>query len=163
VPARPARLVAGVLAVLVLAACGGGGASTTVPLSSSLDLATTTVVAGGQITGHVVVRNDTGRVLHAEACGSIFQALLTRPGYEPTPVWATCVQRVTIGRGRSTYRVTVTASYSRCSQSGPEGTVPACTPTGAPPLPAGRYEATVFEQGTVVPLPAPVPVRVAAR
>jgi len=166
-----------VAAVALAAGCTGrsathsttpptAGSSTTVPgtrpsLSATLALTATTVKAGGQLSGQVVVENDTGHALRVTGCGSIFQVLLTSGTYEPTPVWPTCVQIITIPKGRSAYRVSVATTYFACSQRGPSGTLPACTATGSSPvLPPGPYEARTFESGDAVPLPQLVDVRV---
>ena len=157
---RPARAAAGLVFVLALAGCGGSAAKTEPSLSASLVLSTRTVRAGGELSGRITVENNTGHSLRTVGCGGIFQVLLTSKTYKPSPIVPTCAKVFTIPRGRSSYPVTVSASYNRCSQSGPIGTIPSCTPTGTAPLPPGEYEATTFESGDAVPLPALVPVRV---
>ena len=141
---------------------GGSGATTQAPplLSTRLVLDSTTVKAGGVLSGHIAIENNTGRPVVASGCGSIFQVLLTSRTYQPSAVWPTCVQAITIPTGPSSNPVSVQARYNACSQSGPSGTLPACTPTGSPPLPIGDYEATTFESGNALPVPAAVAVRV---
>ena len=163
VSVRSALAAAGLVFVLSLAGYGSSGAKTKPSLSASLVLTTRTVRAGGELSGHITVENITGHSLRTVGCGSVFQVLLTSKTYKPTLIVPACFRVFTITRGRSSYSVTVRASYNRCLQSGPIGTISSCTPTGTsplPPLPPGEYEATTFEWGNAVPLPAPVPVRV---
>ncbi len=161
------RRLAPVLAVVILfASCSS--APTTRPHSSrppsslaltTLVLATTTVKVGGRISGDVVVENDLGRPIHTTGCLGIFRVMLTSRTYTPSPIWPTCLQKVTMPTGRSTYPIQVEASYNACSQVA-NGTLPACSSGAPPPLPPGNYEAKTFESGNAVPLPAEVAVRV---
>lgn len=138
---------------------GPGSSSTTVAkqVSATLLLDSQTIKAGGVLSGRVEVKNNTGQPLTASGCGGIFAVLLTSSTYHPTPIWPTCLEKITIPAGSSTYAVTVETRYNMCGGS---GGVPPCTSGGPPPLPPGDYAATTFESGTVVPLPSPVPVRV---
>jgi hypothetical protein len=129
------------------------------PLSATLVLPTTTVKAGGEISGQVVVENRTGHDIQLGGCG-IFQVLLTNNTYQPSSFWATCFTRYTIPMGESSYPITVIAAHNWCSQSGSTGTLPACLPNGPPPLPPGDYQATTLEAGDALPIPAPVKVTV---
>jgi hypothetical protein len=133
---------------------------TPAPLSATLVLPTRTMKAGGGISGQVVVENRTGQALRVTGCGGIFQVALTSSTYHPMVAWPACLQRITIPSGRSTYPVSVFASYEECGMSGPSGTMTACLPTGSPPLPPGSYEATTFEDGGAIPAPSSVAVTV---
>lgn len=112
------------------------------------------------MTGRVVVENNTGRVVHAWGCGTLFQVALTSPSYRPTVAWNTCLHRFTIPVGQSSYRVTVAASYLQCGQShSPGGTE--CPPGGRmPPLPAGDCRAMLFTARHLVQIPPGIAVRV---
>jgi len=129
-------------------------------LSAAVILETTTINAGGEIHGQVVVQNRTGHEIHVSGCRFIFQVLLTSSTYQPTVSWLQCLQAITIPEGRSTYPITVQASYWACGMLGASENMPACLPTGIPPLPPGDYEAKTFEDGGAVPLPAAVEVTV---
>lgn len=148
---------------LLLSGCSGGPGQAphaSAPLSASLVLPSTTVKAGGQLAGQIVVENDTRHALQTHGCGSIFAVLLTSQTYKPTPAWPACLQAISIPRGRSSYPVTVVATYTVCGQSGSTADIPACTPSGPPALPTGDYEAKTFESSNVVPVPAAVLVHV---
>lgn len=131
-------------------------------LSATLVLSTSTVRAGGQISGKVVVENATGRDINVVVCHSLFQVLLRSTTYAPEPGWLLCRQQITIPTGRSSYPVPVLATYNECGQSGATDSFPACLPPAnvMPPLSPGMYWATTFEDGNSIPLPTPVKVRV---
>jgi len=110
---------------------------------------------------HIVVDNESGHAIHVAGCLSIFQLALDSSSYHPDPAWPACLQMFTIATGKSTYPVTLTASYDACG-AGP-GT-PACLPgSGIPPLPAGEYRAVLFQSSNIVSVPASIPVRVTGR
>lgn len=109
----------------------------------------------------VVVENNTGRAVHVAGCGTLFQVALTSKSYRPTVAWTTCVQTITIPAGQSSYRLTVRASYSECSQNARHDGLRACLPDGQPPpLPPGDYHAKLFQVRHLVPVPAAIMVRV---
>lgn len=108
------------------------------------------------------MENFSGRPLVTFGCG-LFQVLLTNQTYHPGPNWPTCLQKITIPSGDSTYQITVVASYGICGQSSASGTIPLCGPSGMPGLPVGTYEATTYEDSQVIPTPPSIPVRVDAR
>ena len=126
---------------------------------SGLHLDATKVKTGGRIAGWITVENSTGRPLVTFGCG-LFAVLLTNQTYHPEPNWASCLQKITILTGDSTYPVTVTASYEMCAQGSSSVTIPACGPSGIPGLPAGMYQATTYEDSQVVPTPPTIPVEV---
>lgn len=171
-PVLAALAVVGIWSCILLTGCGASarGGSHSPSLSTRLSMPTRTVKAGGQLVGQIVVENDTGHPIHTYACGAIFQVLLTTATYKPTPNWLTCLTATTIPRGRTSYPVTVRARYNQCQQTGGGGGSPLCasfgdgssldTGSGPPPLPPGEYEATTFEQGTALPVPAAVAIRV---
>jgi hypothetical protein len=104
------------------------------------------MAAGSSMTGQVVVDNDTGHAIRTFGCLSLFQVALISGSYRPTVAWAACRQRFTIPAGQTRYRVTVSASYSQCSQSRPRHGLRACLPgERMPPLPPGTYHARLFQ------------------
>ena len=131
-------------------------------LSARLVLSTSTVRAGDEISGKVVVENLTGRDINLIGCHSIFQVLLRSSTYTPDPGWLLCSERFTVPIGQSSYPVPVRATYNECGQTGATAGFPACLPPPnvMPPLPPGEYWATTFEEGNWIPLPAPIRVRV---
>lgn len=113
------------------------------------------------MSGRVVVENNTGRAIHASGCLALFQVALVSGSYHPSVAWPLCLQPFTIPAGRSSYPVTVEASYSQCSQGRPQDGLKACLPgPRPPPLPPGDYRATLFQEGHLVPVPPAIPVRV---
>lgn len=129
-------------------------------LSAWLELPSPTVPAGSSISGRVVVRNLTGRPVPVWGC-VLFEVLLDGNGYRPVPAWPLCLRRFLIPVGESSYPVTVTATYNRCSERPTPSYGTPCLPGGLPPpLPPGSYRAIVYAGGHRLPVPAPVPVRV---
>lgn len=137
----------------------------TAPLSGRIELAETTVEAGGTIEGRVVVNNNTGEPIIVVGCGSIFQVALANDEIEPMVGWNLCAQDITIPTGESTYPVSVRASYNTCLGESGESTIPMvpCLEDGLPPaLPPGDYEARLYQGPEVVPEPSPIEIRVIA-
>jgi hypothetical protein len=154
----------------MVAACSGGSHATDVDhiarrpaasVSARVVLQSRTIPAGSAVAGRVIVDNDTGRAVHVVGCGALFQVVLTSSSYHPVVVWPTCLQRFTIPAGKSSYRVTVQASRTQCSQGKPHGPLKRCLPgLRMPPLAPGRYQAKLFQTGHAVAVPPPTPVRV---
>lgn len=112
---------------------------------------------------HVVVDNMTGRAIHAEGCGSLFQLVLGNSSHPAGEGWLACLHFFTIPVGKSSYPETITASYGSCGRVATAG-LPACLPDGRlPPLPAGEYRVMFFQSGHIVSAPAPIPVRITPR
>jgi hypothetical protein len=131
-------------------------------LSATLVLSASTVRAGGEISGQVVVENLTGRDIKLAGCHSIFEVLLRNSSYSPDPGWELCLEQIRIPTGHSSYPAAVHATYAECGQTGATGGIPACLspPNVMPPLPAGVYWATTYEDGSSIPLPGPIKVTV---
>ena len=112
--------------------------------------------------GDVLVDNDTRHAVHVAGCLTLFQVILTSSTYRPAVAWPACLQQFTIPAGQTgRYRVTLRASYSRCSQGRPQDGLKACLPGGRPPpLPHGIYYARLFQLRTLVQVPPAVTVRV---
>jgi hypothetical protein len=170
-----------ILLALVLAAAGCASSpaanpgaseqpvSPAAPLSIHVILPSRTMTAGAQLAGRVEVENNTGHAIRTEGCNGLFAVALASSRYHPIVAVTTCVERLTIPEGQSSYRVQVLASYLSCSVGHASGARPACLPgPRMPPLPPGRYRATLFflvSQFGPAPPAIPVLVRpaVAAR
>ena len=152
-------------AAIVLAGCsseaihGAPVPGTSGPVvSTRLELDSTTVRSGGELSGRILLNNHTGGPIKATGCGGIFQVHLTNEDPRTrNVVWPACAQPITIPVGTSTVQVQLEARYPECSTG--IGDVP-CVGQGTPPLPPGRYVATTFEIGGYVPTPPPVAVEV---
>jgi hypothetical protein len=167
----------GLLALLALAVgCSDNGrptADTASPAESAtisapdvfaqIELAPNEVTAGTTIHGQVVVTNNTGAAISATGCQSLFQVALSSPTYTPQILWLSCAQTMSIPVGTSSYPVTIETRLLGCVH-GPEthnsSEFPLCVNGQAPPLPAGDYEARLYQSPQVVPDPDPVHVRV---
>jgi len=165
--------VRALVVVLGLAVAGCSSGSQAVPpvpvhvpatISARVVLPARTMTAGSSMPGRVVVENDTGRAIRASGCLTLFQVALVSGRYHPAVPWLGCLQSFTIPRGRSSYPVTVAASYLGCGQAGPGSAAGACLPGGHPPaLPAGVYRAALFQLRHLVPAPPAITIRVTRR
>jgi hypothetical protein len=132
-----------------------------VPISARVVLPSRTMAAGSQISGHVVVENNTGHAIRVSGCGTLFQVALVSKTYQPAVAWLTCVQSFTIPVGEASYAVIVKASYLACSPGRRHRTLRACLPGKGPPgLPPGFYHARLFQAGQLLPVPPAIEVRV---
>ncbi len=126
-------------------------------------LPSTTMTAGSSMSGHLIVENNTGHVLHALGCISYFAVALNNARIHQGAGGAQCIEGFTFPVGESSYSVTVQATYFGCGGT-PLGTNPPClTHSGhtiLPPLPPGNYQAKLFQSGNVVPTPPSITVRV---
>jgi hypothetical protein len=163
-------LVTGCAGGLRHGAAGGDAAPTGDPaqsqaaISARLVLHSRTLTAGSSVSGHVVIENNTGHVIRTGGCYQLFQVLLVSRSYHPEPAWLQCLQFFTIPTGRSSYRVTVAASFNQCGESRSAGGLKACLPGGGmPPLPAGTYRAVLFQVRHLVPAPRATSIRVIAQ
>jgi hypothetical protein len=159
-----------VTSVLAAAACSGSGHAAlhhprktyeVIPssITSRVVLPSRTMMAGSSMTGHVIVWNNTGHNIRVASCGMPFAVALASRIYQPTVAFATCLDPFTIRTGRSSYQVTVFATYLACSLSRPSGGEKACLPgKRPPPLPIGHYRARLFQSANVVPAPPAPPV-----
>src|SRR5215471_13208124 len=163
-----------VLLALAVAGCASGSyASRQAPppaprdspalVSVQVKVPSRTLAAGSSMPAQIVVDNRTGHAIHVAGCGSLFQLALDSSSYHPEPLWPLCLHEFTIAIGKSSYPVTLTASYYSCGGAASTG-IPACLPDGQPPpLPAGEYRAVLFQSPHIVSAPAPIPVRVTPR
>lgn len=135
------------------------------PVSVRVVLPSRTMTAGSQMTGRVVVDNNTGHAIHEHGCLSLFQVALTSSTYHPKVAWAACLQLLTIPAGTSSYPVKIVATYFACGQGNSRDGLKACLPDQKlPPLPPGHYNAKLFIQVKhLAPAPPAIPVRVTAQ
>lgn len=142
---------------------------TTLPaaaVSIQLMLPSRTMTAGSQMAGHVLVDNRTGQAIREHGCHLLFTVALTSSTYQPDVTSALCAQIFTIPVGKSSYPVTVMASYLACNVGRSGGGLPACLPgeQRLPALPAGDYHAMLFFQvKQFAPAPPAIPVRVTSK
>ncbi len=126
-------------------------------------LSSLTMTAGSSVTGYVTVYNNTGYPLHEHGCGSLFQVALGNDAIEPDVAFPSCLETFTVPVSKSSYPVTVRATYLGCGGT-PLGNNSACVTThghtALPPLPPGQYEAKLFQSSNIVPIPPPIAVRV---
>jgi hypothetical protein len=108
----------------------------------------------------VVVENNTGRAISVYGCGTLFAIGLVNGTFRQDMAWPLCRQRLTIPAGESTWPAPIEARYNLCSQNG-HGFRP-CVDGHPPPIPAGDYQAVLYQSGHLVPEPPAVKVRVTA-
>ena len=130
-------------------------------VTARIELSSTTMTAGSTTSGRVVVENNTGQVIQASGCGSLFAVLLGNRGIHPDPVWMLCLQPLPIPVGESSYPVTIWASYQFCSRRPAWAACRRANPGGGPaPLPPGEYQAQFFQSSPVVTPALPINVTV---
>ena len=161
-----------VLLALALAGCASGSyasgsASPAAPrhspalVSVQVQVPSRTMEAGSSMLAQIIVDNRTGHVIHVKGCGSPFALAVGNSSHPAEVAWAACLKILTIAIGKSSYPVTITATYDQC---GGAASLPACLPHGLmPPLPAGKYGVVFFQSTHIVSVPAPIPMRVTAR
>jgi heat shock protein HslJ len=129
-------------------------------VTARIELPSTTMTAGSKMSGKVVVENNTGHVIPASGCGSLFAVLLGNAAIHPDPAWTMCLQPLPIPVGESSYPVMIWAAYQGCSTPA-QGDLPACLAAGGPPpLPPGDYQARFFQSSPVVTPALPIDVKV---
>lgn len=123
-------------------------------LSARVVLAADSMTTGSSMTGHLLLDNSTGHAIHVPGCHSLFQVALTSSTYRPTVAWSTCLQRLTIPAGHTSYRILLRASYSQCGRGPQHNGLKECLPGGRmPPLSPGIYHARLFQARTLVRIP----------
>jgi hypothetical protein len=130
------------------------------PLRARLVLPSTRLRAGEQMSGEVVVDNDTGGPIEVSGCGSFYVVALSNDSHTQSIGRDYCLERFTIPLGTSRWPVLVMGTFSQC-YGGPGGD---CLPGGGvPPLPKGTYRAEVqdyFAHDGPIPIPDPVTITV---
>lgn len=126
------------------------------PVTVRLVLDRTRVVAGTPIHGEALLTNTTSQSITVKTCAADGWLLvgLTNGQVEFNPATRVpaCSSTLRLSPGVSRFPITVSTSYQACTQSKTQAiaTLPACTPTGSPPLPSGAYVTRII----VVGLPA---------
>jgi hypothetical protein len=158
---RRAAIASVLLAVLALAGLVTGCARTPAKVSARLVLPSYTITAGHQLSGQVIIDNQTGHALHFRGCGSPVNVTLSNGHYHPTGAGAACAGTATVPTGQTTYPVKVEASYLSCSVGHADGNMPRCAPGDQPPpLPPGTYQASLSVAISVAQAPPPVIIHV---
>jgi hypothetical protein len=132
-------------------------------VTAHLELSETTVVAGADITGTLVIENDTGAPFRfGEECGTQFAVVLRNDAIPNDAVLfsAICEPVRAFAVGRTTLPFTVSGTYLGCAGDSSEPFIPCPPGGGLPPLPAGDYEATFVASDPTPLRPRPVPVTV---
>jgi hypothetical protein len=130
-------------------------------LAARIDLPSRTIAAGSTLDGHVIVVNNTGAPRTYSGCGGLFGVALANDTIDNQSAQPSCLMQIVLPEGETSYPVGVSASSSGCTNSQPASGLVSCLPGGVlPPLPVGKYDATLNQYGSDVPPPAPVPVRV---
>ena len=131
-------------------------------LRARLVLPSTRLRAGSQMSGEVVVDNDTGQPIDVSGCGSFYVVALSNDSYTQSFDSLYCLQRFTIPLGTSRWPVLVLGTLTECVDE--PGGEPRCLPGGGvPPLPKGTYSAEVVVDDTTngsIPIPDPVTITI---
>jgi hypothetical protein len=144
----------------------GASGSSSAPIKVRVALHHSRVVAGQPIKGTVTLTNTTSRQITVESCAQNgwLQVGLKGRGYtyQSSSTLIACPPSIRLAPGANRFPVTVLTTYESCLQPGGESvtSLPACTTTVPPPLPAGRYSTTVFLMGLPHMTEAPRPMTV---
>jgi hypothetical protein len=140
------------------------------PFAVRIELPSTVIIGGSQLTGHLVVDNNTGAALNLYSGGKVgctpkWGVMLGNNKIPPGGAFdSDCGTRpLVIRRGENHFPFTIDASYDHCGGTDIHGPIkPACvgSPPTAPPLPPDRYQAIFIGDLPGLPKPAAVPVRV---
>jgi hypothetical protein len=116
--------------------------------------------AGATMDAQIVVTNNSGAPVQTTGCHDLFQVALSSPTLTPNIAWLQCLGTLTIPTGFSTYPVKVYASALGRAGESIDNSIPKCIDGHAPPLPAGDYQARLYQVHQVVPEPESISVRV---
>jgi hypothetical protein len=181
------KLAVAFCCVSVLAACTNPQASSAPKLSHSTTTATAPVLPGGYgllpsdpgltdriilksarstagkpIPGTLLVINHTAASINlTKTCRPSYAVALTNSKYVPRVAFATVCSSApfVIAPGTNRFPISITTTYLACGQSPSSSSdLPTCIKSGAPPLPAGTYDAVLIGDGLALPRPQPVPV-----
>jgi hypothetical protein len=161
---RPALV--GIALLVVWCGVAQASGSSSAPIDVRVVLHQSRVVAGQPIKGTVVLTNTTARRITVESCAENgwLQVGLRGRGYtyQASSTLVGCPPSIRLAPGANRFPVTVLTTYEGCLQPGGKSvtSLPTCTSTGPPPLPAGRYSTTVFIMGLPHMTEAPQPITV---
>lgn len=142
------------------------------PFVVKIQLPSTVMVAGSELTGHVVIQNNTGATVTLPrgkgGCTPEWAVSLGNDKIPPIEAFAASCgsKKLVLRPGQNRLRFTMLATYDHCGGTGPDGPVkPACvgSPPQPPPLPPDNYRAILTGSLGGLPIPQPVPVRVTTR
>lgn len=159
-------VLVGIAFLLGWGGVAGASASSSTPITVRVALHHSRVLAGQPIKGTVILTNTTSSVITVESCaanGWLQVGLEGRGyGYQASSTLVACPPSVRLVPGANRFPVTVLTTYESCIQPGGSSvpSLPACTSTGQPPLPAGTYSTTVVIMGLPQMTKAPRPVTV---
>ena len=139
-------LAAITVGVAPIGAGGAGGASAAGEVTAVIRLPRRTLAAGSTVEAEIVVHNRTGAPIEFVACGSPFAVALHNRSVPALVAWPACGGPGIIPTGTTTYRMPLIARYSSCSPDGPI----ICDGGDPPPLPPGRYLATLYQSPKVL-------------
>jgi hypothetical protein len=132
--------------LMVAAAAVGASASEAGDVTAAIRLPRRTITAGEKLEAKVVVRNRTGAPVEFVGCGIPFAVALHNRSVPALLAWPACATSETIPVGTTTYRVPVSTRYTSCDADGPVR----CVGLDPPPLPPGRYTASLYEHPKVL-------------
>lgn len=112
--------------------------------------------------GTLLVVNHTAASMNlTKTCQPSYAVALTNSKYAPRVAFATVCSSApfVIAPGTNRFPISITTTYLACQQSPSSSSdLPTCIKSGAPPLPAGTYDAVLIGDGLALPRPQPVPV-----
>ena len=146
-------VVLSALAVSSATTPAASGVSPSHPVKVRVTLAQDRVVAGQSIKGTVVFTNTTARHITVDTCaanGWLAVGLTGRvDSYPFAHTLIGCAPTVRLAPGVNRFPVTIITTSAGCTQPQPAGgssptpSLPTCTVSGPPPLPAGSYSTKV--------------------
>jgi hypothetical protein len=164
------RWVLLVSVVVAFAGCGSSLAnrsvSPTAPVTIHIHLDHAWATAGESIKGIAVLTNSTSKVITVQQCaadGWIEVGVVNKQiRFEPAMEMVACPPTVQLRPGVNRFPITVMTTYQECQQSDGQSNpnLPACTPKGQPPLPAGTYTTEVVTYGLPRSTPKPQTIQV---
>ncbi len=127
-------------------------------------LAASTVHAGTTIEGTLVVTNGNSEPVNlTQECEPDFAVAINNAVIKQAPAFAAAcsAQPLILHPGINRFPISVITTYFGCLQAGgsSESSMPRCTASGAPALPAGSYHTVLYGSGNLsLPEPASVTV-----
>jgi hypothetical protein len=166
--------------LIALACCGLiAGCGTTAPISApttrsssataavtiQIALTPTHVIAGKPLDGTAIVTNHTSKEIIVNACAQdgwlVVGLINAKIEFDPPNPLIACAPSIRLKAGSNRFPVTIMTTYQMCANSPPYAeNVPACVPSGLPPLPAGTYTTKVVTAGLPSDTPQPKSIRV---
>jgi hypothetical protein len=130
-------------------------------LTDRIVLRSSRTTSGHSISGTLLVVNHGATPINlTKSCEPGYEVALTSSSYRPQVAFnASCSTRgLVMAPGINRLPIHVVTTYLACQQGDSQSVEPECTDSGAPPLPAGRYQAVLFGDGLPLPKPRPFSV-----